>query len=170
KDVINGVFMLMENTVAVGDVVEIAGHAGVVEQISIRTAHLRDLEGNIHVVPFSEVTSVTNYGRGFAYALVRLRIAYREDVDQVVETLREIAAGLREDEALKGAIVGDLEVLGVDQLDVSAVVVVVRMRTTPLMQWAVKREIQKRIKRVFGERGIEIPFPHQTIYFGGDKD
>lgn len=170
KDVITGVFMLMENTIAVGDVVEIGGHSGVVEQVSIRTAHLRDLEGRVHVVPFSDVTSVINYGRGFAYALIDMGVAYREDVDEVVAVLKAVAEDLRQDEEFKGVILGELEVLGLDSFGASEIVVRVRLKTTPLMQWSVKRAFNKRIKKAFDEKGIEIPFPHQTVYFGVDKD
>ncbi len=170
KDVITGVFMLMENTIAVGDVVELGGKTGVVEQISIRTAHLRDLEGNLHVIPFSDSTAVTNYGRGFSYALVDMGVSYREDVDEVIAVLKEEAAKLRQEEEFKGVILDDLEVLGLNSFGASEIVVRVRLKTVPLSQWSVKRAYYARIKKAFDAKGIEIPFPHQTIYFGVDKD
>ncbi|MEX0758269.1 MAG: mechanosensitive ion channel domain-containing protein, partial [Tistlia sp.] len=170
KDVITGIFMLMENTIAVGDVVEIGGHTGVVEQVSIRTAHLRDLEGRVHVVPFSDVTSVINYGRGFAYALIDMGVSYRENLDEVVAVLKEAAEELRQEEQFKGVILGELEVLGLDAFGASEIVVRVRLKTTPLMQWSVKRAFNAHIKKAFDAKGIEIPFPHRTIYFGVDKD
>ncbi len=169
KDVITGVFMLLEDTVAVGDVVTVAGQTGVVEGVSIRTIRLRDLAGTVYVIPFSEVTSVVNMTKDFSFATMEIGIAYREDVDAVIEVLKEIGAGLRADEGFAANILDDLEVLGLDRFDDSAVVIKARIKTVPIMQWAIRRELLRRIKRRFDELGIEIPFPHTTLYFGEDK-
>jgi moderate conductance mechanosensitive channel len=170
QDVITGWFILMEDTIAVGDVAEVAGHAGLVERINIRTIRLRDLSGVVHTVPFSAVTSVKNFTKDFSYYLFDVGVAYREDTDEVVEVLREIDAGMREDEAFKADILAPLEIIGVDRFEDSAVIVRARTMTRPLRQWAVGREFNRRMKKAFDERGIEIPFPHQTIYFGVAKD
>ena len=169
KDVITGVFILMEDQMAVGDVVRTAGHAGLVENISLRTVRLRDLSGNVHIIPFSEVTTVENMTKEFSRYVFNVGIAYREDTDQVVEVLKEIGAELQQDEAFGALIVEPLEVLGVDSFDDSAVIIKARITTQPIKQWTVGREFNRRMKKRFDELGIEIPFPHSTIYFGEDR-
>ena len=170
QDVITGWFILMEDTLAVGDVAEVAGHAGLVERISIRTIRLRDLSGVVHTVPFSAVDSVKNFTKDFAYYLFEVGVAYREDTDEVVEILREVDAGMREDGEFGPDILEPLEVMGVDRFEDSAVIVRARTKTRPLRQWVVGREFNRRMKKAFDTRGIEIPFPHRTIYFGVAKD
>lgn len=170
KDVITGIFILMEDTISVGDVVDLGGNAGVVEDISIRTIRLRDLNGTVHVIPFSEVTRVQNMTRGFAYAVIDAGVAYRENVDSVIAVLQELGEAMRQEPDWAARILEPLEVLGLDQLADSAVVVRVRFKTVAGGQWAVKREFQRRMKARFDELGIEIPFPHRTIYFGVDRD
>jgi len=169
KDVITGIFILAEDSIAVGDVVEVGGHAGLVEGMTIRTIRLRDLAGSVHTVPFSEATTVKNLTKDFSYALMDIGVAYREDVDAVIATLKEISAGMQADEAFGPEILEPMEVLGLDSFGDSAVVIKARIKTRPVKQWMVMREFNRRMKRVFDEKGIEIPFPHQTIYFGEDK-
>lgn len=169
KDVITGIFILTEDTVAVGDIVDLGGNGGVVEDISIRTIRLRDTEGIVHVIPFSEVTKIKNMTRGYAQALFDLGISYRENVDEVIEVIKALAIEFRAEPEWNARILDDLEMWGVDQLADSAVVLRFRIKTLPAQQWSVKREFSKRIKQRFDELGIEIPFPHRTIYFGADK-
>ncbi|MGM0559887.1 MAG: mechanosensitive ion channel family protein [Pseudomonadota bacterium] len=169
-DIITGVFILLEDSMGVGDVVTLGAHTGTVEKLTIRTIQLRDLEGNVHTLPFSQVTTIQNYSKEYAYSLIDLGVAYREDVDQVMEIMEEVAAGMREDEPFASNIVGEFEVFGLDRFDDSAVIVRGRFKTKPLMQWGIRREFNRRIKRVFDERGIEIPFPHTTLFFGQNKD
>ena len=169
KDVITGFFVLLEDTISVGDVVDLGGRSGVVESMTIRSVRLRNLEGNVHTVPFGEVTAVLNMTKDFSYALMEVGVAYREDVDEVVEVLREIGEGMQADEEFGPLILEPLEVLGLDSFGASSVNIRVRLKTLPIKQWMVRREYQRRMKRVFDERGIEIPFPHQTVYFGVDK-
>jgi moderate conductance mechanosensitive channel len=169
QDVITGWFILMEDTIAVGDVAEVAGHSGLVERINIRTIRLRDLEGTVHTIPFSAVDAVKNFTKDFSYYLFEVGVAYREDTDEVVAALLEVDAGMREDPAFQGDILAPLEVMGVDRFEDSAVIVRVRTKTRPLRQWAVGREFNRRMKKTFDAKGIEIPFPHQTVYFGVDK-
>ena len=166
KDVITGIFILLEDSIAVGDVVEVGGHAGVVEAMSVRTVRLRDLSGSVHVVPFGEVASVLNMTKDFAFALMDVGVAYKEDVDQVIEVLKQLADEMRADADFAPMILEPLEVLGLESFGDSAVVIRVRLKTRPIKQWAVKREYQRRMKRRFDELGIEIPFPHRTIYYG----
>jgi len=170
KDIITGMFILIEDQIAVGDVVKIDGHAGVVETLTLRTLRLRDLAGVVHIIPFSAVTTVENMTKEFSRYVFNVGVAYREDTDQVVAVLQEIGAGMLEDEAWRGDIVEPLEVLGVDSFGDNAVVIKARITTKPIRQWAVGREFNRRMKIRFDELGIEIPFPHRTLYFGEDKD
>ena len=169
KDVITGFFILLEDTISVGDVIDLGGRSGIVESMTIRSVRLRDVGGNVHTVPFGEVAAVLNMTKDFSYALMEVGIAYREDVDEVVEVLREIGDGMQADEEFGPLILEPLQVLGLDSFGASSVNIRIRLKTLPIQQWAVRREFQRRMKRVFDERGIEIPFPHQTIYFGVDK-
>ncbi|MCY4468610.1 MAG: mechanosensitive ion channel [Thiotrichales bacterium] len=169
KDIITGFFILLEDTISVGDVVDLGGHKGVVEGMSIRSVRLRDLEGIVHTIPFGEVASVLNMTKDFSFAFMEVGIAYREDVDEVIEALRAIGDGMQSDEEFGPLILEPLEVLGLDSFGASSVNIRIRLKTLPIKQWQVKREYQRRMKRVFDERGIEIPFPHQTVYFGTDK-
>ena len=169
KDVITGFFILLEDTISVGDVVDLGGRSGIVESMTIRSVRLRDLGGNVHTVPFGEVAAVLNMTKDYSYALMEVGIAYREDVDEVVEVLREIGEGMQADEEFGPLILEPLQVLGLDSFGASSVNIRIRLKTVPIQQWAVRREFQRRMKRVFDERGIEIPFPHQTVYFGVDK-
>jgi small conductance mechanosensitive channel len=170
KDVITGIFILAEETVSVGDIVDLGGNGGVVEDISIRTIKLRDAEGIVHVIPFSEVTRIKNMTSGYAQALIDLRVSYREDIDMVFEEIRRLAAEFRAEPEWSARILDDLEMWGVDQLAESAVVIRFRIKTLPAQQWSVKREFSKRLKKRFDELGIEMPFPHRTLYFGSDRE
>ncbi len=165
KDVITGVFILLEDSITVGDVVSVGGHSGVVEGMTVRTVRLRDLSGNVHIVPFGEVQTVLNMTKDFAYALIEAGVAYKEDVDEVIAVLKEIGDGMREDEEFGPMIMAPLEVMGLDSFGDSSVNIRVRMKTRPIKQWSVRREYHRRMKRAFDERGIEIPFPHRTVLF-----
>ena len=169
QDVITGAFLLFEDAIAVGDVVSVAGKAGLVEGLSIRTIRLRDLSGSVHTIPFSAVDTVTNLTKEFSFAVFEVGIAYREDTDAVSDVLREIGAGMQADPELGPLILEPLEVLGVDQFADSAVIIKARIKTLPIRQWTVMREFNRRMKKRFDELGIEIPFPHRTLYFGVDK-
>lgn len=169
KDVITGIFILTENTIAVGDVVEVGSHSGLVEKMSIRTVHLRDFDGNVHSIPFGEVQTVKNMSKLFAYAVVDITVSYRENIDEALAVMAEVAAGMTESGPLAETIIGPFEVIGVEALQDSSVLLRGRFKTRPLGQWNVRREYFRRIKAAFDERGIENPFPHRTIYFGVDK-
>ncbi|MBB4312835.1 mechanosensitive ion channel domain-containing protein [Roseospira marina] len=170
QDVISGVFNLLEDTIGVGDVVQVGSHAGVVEAMSIRSIRLRDLSGNLHTIPFSGVDTVTNMTKDFSYYLLEVGIAYRENTDYVTSILHEIGAELQADDEYGPSILEPLEVLGVDGFKDSAVIIKARIMTKPIMQWWVGREFNRRMKHRFDALGIEIPFPHTTLYFGVDKE
>lgn len=170
QDVINGIFILFEDSMAVGDVVTANSISGVVEQLSIRSLRLRGLDGTVHTIPFSTVDTVSNMTKGFSMAVIEAGVAYRENVDEVMEVLKQLGAEMREDPTYGPLIIEPLDMLGVDALGDSAVTIKCRFKTVPLKQWMVGREFNRRMKNRFDELGIEIPFPHQTVYFGVGKD
>lgn len=163
RDIITGIFLLFEDALAVGDVVQVGGLSGVVEQLSIRSIKLRAQDGSLHIIPFSAVTTVTNMTRDFAFAVLDVSVAYGEDTDRVSEVLRGIATEMREDVKWRPAIRDDLDILGVERLADSGVIMRVRLKTEPSQRWAVAREMNRRIKKRFDELGIEIPYPHQKL-------
>jgi small conductance mechanosensitive channel len=169
KDYFTGFFLLLENQLTTGDVVRIADRSGLVEDVTLRFVRLRDYDGNVHFIPNNLITSVTNMSRGFAQAVVDVSVAYREDTDAVVETMREVGRGMRADETFATRILADLEIAGVERWDDSAVILRCRFKVAPLEQWGVRREFLRRLKKAFDARGIEIPFPHLTVYAGVDK-
>jgi moderate conductance mechanosensitive channel len=169
QDVINGMFILFQDTISVGDFVEVGGHGGTVERMSVRTMELRDLSGIVHTIPFSEITTVKNWAKEFGYALLDVGVAYREDVDEVMEVLRQIGAELEADPEVGQYMLEPIDVWGVDAFADSAVIIKARIKTRPLKQHYVRRQFNRLLKRRFDELGIEIPFPHQTVYFGYDK-
>ena len=169
QDIITGLFNLIEDTFAVGDVVDLGGKAGVVEAVTIRTVRLRDLGGNVHTIPFSAIAVVTNMTKDFSFAAFSIGVAYRESVDQVMQVIKDVAEDLRRDRAYRRVILEPMEMLGLDAFADSAVVIKCRLRVRPGSQWTIGREFNRRLKNRFDELGIEIPFPHQTIYFGQDR-
>jgi len=165
KDYFTGFFLLLEDQVREGDVVEIAGKSGLVEEVTLRYVRLRDGDGYVHFVPNGEIKLVSNRTRGFARAVVDVGVGYGVDIDQAFAVMREVAQSMRADGKWKNRIADDLEILGVDKLDNSAVVLRVQLRVVPAVERDnVKREYLKRIKEAFAARGIEIPFPQLTIH------
>jgi len=170
KDIITGLFILIEDTLAVGDVMDVGnGHAGVVEGISIRCLKLRDAAGTVHTVPFSDVTAVKNLTRDFAFYVIDVAVAYSEDTDRVVGVLKRAAEELKADPAFGPFILAPLEVIGLDRFEPSAVIIQVRLKTLPSRQWSVGREFNRRLKKAFDAAGIEIPVPHRKVIFGGGR-
>lgn len=165
RDIITGLFILLEDTVSVGDYVGLAGHGGTVEALSIRSIRLRDLSGTVHTIPFSDVTTVINYTRDFAYAVLEIGVAYKEDVDSVSRIVESVGAELRKDATIGELILDDLQLMGLDRFDDSAVVIKARIKTAPGMQWAVRRAYNRLLKQRFDAAGIEIPFPQRTVWF-----
>lgn len=157
KDYFNGLCLLLEDQVRRGDVVELGGKSGLVEEITLRYIRLRDYEGNVHYVPSGLVTTVSNSSRDFAYAVVNLRIGHRENVDVVLDAMREVGAGMREDALFAPSILDELEIAGIDAWDDSALVLLCRFRVRALQQWTVRREFLRRIRQRFEQLGIEVP-------------
>lgn len=166
KDFLSGMFVLVENQYNVGDVVQAAGASGLVEKITLRATTLRDLEGSVHIIPNGTIDVVTNKTRQWSRFVLDIGVAYKENVDEVMGVLKEIGDELAADPEFASLITAPLEVLGVEDFADSAVVIRVMFTTQPLKQWTVGREFRRRVKNTFDAKGIEIPFPHTTIYLG----
>ncbi len=170
KDFLTGFTIILEDLIQVGDVASLGGKLGVIEKITIRKVQLRDLSGIVYTVPFSDVGIIENWTKDFSFYPLDIGVAYREDTDEVVKLLKEVDEDLRNDDYFKKYILEPLEILGVDAFADSAVIIKARIKTKPIRQWEVGREFNRRMKYKFDEHGVEIPFPHQTIYFGEDKE
>lgn len=166
RDIISGFFLIVEDQVRVGDVAIINGKGGLVERISLRTITLRGLDGTVHIVPNGAINELSNMTKDFSYYVIDMGVAYKENVDEVMEILKEVGEELRQDPNFAEKILGPLEILGVDAFADSAVVIKIRIRTAPIQQWTVGRELRRRIKNTFDARGVEIPYPHLSVYFG----
>lgn len=163
KDVISGLFLLFENQFGVGDVIRIEGVSGSVEKMTLRVVVLRDVHGVVHIVPNGQITKVSNLTRSWARVVLDVGVAYKEDPDRVMAVLRDVGRELCEDPAWKPLLLGDIEVPGIETFGDSAVNLRVMVKTLPLKQWDVARELRRRIKLRFDREDIEIPFPHQTV-------
>ncbi|MFT5207756.1 MAG: small-conductance mechanosensitive channel [Candidatus Omnitrophota bacterium] len=172
RDLINGLFIMLEQQYHINDVVRIGEYGGLVEDVNLRITTLRDLAGRVIIIPNGEIKAVINFTKDYSQALIDVGVAYKEDVDQVIEVIKEIGQGIRKDEYYKRLILDDLEMFGVDEFAESAVIIKFRIKTLPIKQWEVMREFKRRMKNKFDELGIEIPFPHRTLYLGsgGDND
>ncbi len=166
RDIIAGVFMIVENQLRVGDIANINGKGGQVESIRLRTTALRGLDGTVHVFQNGLIKDLSNLTMNFSFYVIDLGVAYKENVDHVMAVLKEIGADLHGDEAYADKILAPLEVLGVDEFAASAVVIKIRIKTVPLEQWVVGRELRRRIKNRFDKEGIELPYPHLSVHFG----
>jgi small-conductance mechanosensitive channel len=170
KDLISGLFLLLENQVRVGDVVTIGDKGGLVESMGFRVLTLRDASGNVHIIPNGSVDRVTNMTRDYSRYVFDIGIAYREDPDEAMRVIQDVGDGLAKDIDYAADILEPLEMLGVDRFTDSAVVIRCRIKTRPIKQWRVAREFNRRLKKAFDAHGIEIPFPHHTVYFGVPKE
>jgi len=166
RDVIAGFFLILENQVRLGDVAVINGKGGLVEAIRLRTIVLRDFDGRVHIIPNGAITELSNLTKDYSYYVIDLGVAYKENVDRVMQALREVGAELQKDPAYSSKILAPLEVVGVEAFGDSAVILKMRVKTVPREQWTVGRELRRRIKNAFDAQGIEIPYPHLSVYFG----
>lgn len=169
KDVINGLFLLFEDSLSVGDVVNLRGIGGAVEKVTLRAVTIRDLSGNVHIIPNSTLDMITNMTKDYSRYILDVGVAYRENVDEVIGILREIDEGMRQEPDYRWDILEPLEVMGLDRFEDSAVIIRTRLKTRPGQQWRIGREFKLRMKAIFDERGIQIPFPHRTLYWGAVK-
>lgn len=166
RDIISGFFFILENQVRVGDVAIVNGTGGLVDEVNFRTLVLRDLSGTVHVFPNGTINSLSNMTHTWSAWVFDIGVAYKEDTDRVVEVIKQVGCEMREDPELGSKIIEEIEVFGVNKFGDSAVEIKGRIKTRPIEQWAIGREFQRRIKYAFDEQGIEIPFPHRTIYRG----
>ena len=163
KDVISGFFIILENQYRIGDAIEVAGVSGLVESVSLRRTVLRDLEGKVHTIPNGEIKIVSNLSKEWARSVLDVGISYREEVDQVIELLKQIGKELAAEEPWKSVLLEPLQIFGVERFGESELVIRVVVKTIPLKQWEVGRELRRRIKIRFDEKGIQIPFPHRVL-------
>ena len=166
QDVITGLFLLLENAMQVGDVVTLGGLSGTVEALSIRAIRLRALDGAVHIVPFSAVTTVTNQTRDFSFALLDISVGLNEEPEPVIAAVREVTQIMRREPRWETAIRDDLEVMGVERFVDLAWVLRIRLRTAPAQRWAVARELNRRIKQIFDDRAIESPITSHRVLSG----
>lgn len=166
RDGISGFFLLLEDRVRTGDVAIVNGTGGLVEALNLRTITLRDLSGVVHTFQNGKIDTLANMTKDWSAMVFDIGVAYKENVDQVIMLIKEVGTQLQEDEAYKANFVEPIEIFGLDKFGDSAVIIKARIKTKPSAQWTIGREFNKRIKQVFDEKGIEIPFPHRTIYWG----
>lgn len=166
RDMISGFFLILENQVRVGDVAIVNGTGGLVETINFRTLTLRDLSGVVHVFPNGTITTLANRTKGWSAYVMEIGVAYKEDTDKVTEVMKEVGEDMQRDSVYGAKILEPMEIFGVDQFGNSAVVIKARLKTIPIQQWFVGREYLRRLKKAFDAKGIEIPFPHRTLYMG----
>jgi small-conductance mechanosensitive channel len=157
RDVISGFFLILEDQVRVGDVAVVNGQGGLVEAVNLRTIVLRDEEGTVHVVPNGEVKTLSNRSKDFAYYVISIAIPYEGDPDVVSAAMQHAGATLQADPMFRPHILAPLEVYGVDDFQPGQIILKARIKTVPLKQWTVGRELRKRIAATFKERGIELP-------------
>ena len=170
KDLISGLFILFEESIRVGDWAMVGTQSGAVESVGLRTVKLRDMNGTLHVISNSTIDSLSNFSKVFSRTVMDIGVAYREDVDEVIELLKELGEALQKDPEYGPNILEPLEIFGLDRFEDSAVIIRARFKTKPLKQWGVRRAFYRLMKRAFDERGIEIPFPHRTVYMGEPKE
>jgi moderate conductance mechanosensitive channel len=163
RDLITGIFLLLENAMQVGDVVTVSGLTGTVENLSVRTIRLRASDGSVHLIPFSAVTTVTNVNRGVGNASVNVSVAYHEDTDRVCDVLKGIVTGMRQEGDFSAKMLGDLQLWGVDKLDGAGVTIAGQVVCTDSGRWSVQREFNRRMKKRFEELGIELYNPMRRM-------
>ncbi len=166
RDLVSGFFIILENQIRVGDVAVINGTGGLVEAITFRTVVLRDLEAVVHVFPNGTIETLANRTKDWSAYVMDVGVAYKEDTDHVVDVIRQVADQMKAESTFASEMLEPIEVLGVDDFADSAVNIKVRLKTAPLRQWVVGREFRRRLKKAFDAAGIEIPFPHRTLYMG----
>lgn len=166
KDYFTGFFLLLEDQIRIGDVVNVGDKGGLVEELTLRYLKLRDYSGNVHFIPNGSITTVTNMSMGFAYAVIDASIAYGEDIDQAISVMRRTGEEISLDPAYASKFLAPLEMAGVENWADSAVVIRCRFKVAPLAQWDVRREYLRRLKNAFDQAGIEIPYPHMKVFMG----
>ncbi|MBN2890716.1 MAG: mechanosensitive ion channel family protein [Bacteroidales bacterium] len=166
RDVISGFFILLENQIRVDDVAIINGVAGTVEKIESRTITLRDLSGTVHIFQNGKIDSLSNMTKDWSAIVLEIGVAYKENILDVMQIMTDVSDEMFKDEEKSSKMLENIEIMGLDKFEDSAVVIKARIKTIPGEQWAIGREYRKRLKIAFDANNIEIPFPHTTVYFG----
>lgn len=169
KDVINGLFILVENQYGIGDVVKVAGIAGLVEEVNLRRTVLRDLDGIVHYIPNGEINIASNLTKEFSRVNMNISVSYGENLDRVIEVINMVCSAMAEEKEWKEKMIKVPQVLRVDALGDSGIEIKILGETQPLAQWDIMGELRKRIKKEFDKEGIEIPWPHMKVYFGNNS-
>lgn len=170
RDYISGFFMLLEDQIRTGDVAIINGTGGLVEKIELRTITLRDMSGVVHIYQNGKISTLSNMTKDWSAMVFDIGVAYKENVDQVMEIMKEVGEEMQNDPEHGPNILEPIEIFGLDQFADSALVIKARLKTKPIMQWKTGREYRRRLKIAFDKQNIEIPFPHTTVYWGEEID
>lgn len=170
RDVISGFFLILEDQVRVGDVAIVNGQGGLVEELNLRTIVLRDLEGTVHVFPNGEVKTLANKSKDFSFYVIDVSVSYEDNPARIEKAIRDAADSMMEDEHFRPNIMEPIEILGVDSFEAGHLVVRARIKTVPLKQWEVGRELRRRIADIFRERGIKIPTTTTMVRLAREKD
>lgn len=168
KDLINGLFILMENQFGIGDVVKIGDVSGLVEEVNLRRTILRDLDGVVHYIPNGEIIIASNYTKEYSRVNLNISVSYESDLDRVINVINNVCSKLSNEKKWQDKIIKTPQVLRVDKFGDSGIEIKIMGDTTPLAQWEIMGELRKRLKREFDEKSIEIPYPHMKVYFAGD--
>ena len=166
RDIISGFFILLEDQLRTGDIANINGTAGLVENIELRTITLRDLSGTVHIIQNGKINSLSNLSKEWSAIVLDIGVAYKENADHVMAIMKKVGGEMLNDEELKDSFLEPIEILGLDSFGDSAIVIRARIKTRTGEQFGIGREYRRRLKIAFDHEGIEIPFPHQTIYWG----
>lgn len=164
EDIIMGIFILLEGQVRVGDIVTIDNFNGTVEKVTLKMVIIRNMKGHVHYIRNGMINVVTNRTREFACPLFDIGVAYNSDVDNVMAVMKSVADGMRNDEKYKHFILADMDILGIDKFEDSAIIIRATMKTTPVQQWFIEREYNRLLKAAFDREGIEIPFPQRDVH------
>jgi small conductance mechanosensitive channel len=166
SDILNGLFIVTEDYYSAGDVIRVAGIAGLVEDVNIRRTILRDLDGIVHIIPNGQIETASNFTKNWSRVNLNIPVAYGEDLDKVIDILNRVGKEIAEDSYFGPLIIKAPQVLRVDNFGDSGIEIKILGETQPIKQWEVTGELRKRIKKAFDDEGIEIPWPHTKVYFG----
>lgn len=166
KDYISGFFIILENQIRVGDIAKVDGTWGLVEKIEFRTITLRDLSGVVHIIQNGKINIISNMTKDWSAMVFKIRVAYKENLQVVKDTIKEVGEEIQNDSEFKDKILEPIEIFGLDEFAESSIVIKARLKTKPREQWTVGREYRERLKYAFDQNNIEIPFPHTSVYWG----
>lgn len=168
KDVINGIFILMENQFGIGDVVKLGDVSGLVEEVNLRRTILRDLDGVVHYIPNGEIVIASNYTKEYSRVNMNISVSYDSDLDYVIDVINSVCSKLSKEKEWQPKVIKTPKVLRVDKFGDSGIEIKIMGDTTPRAQWEIMGELRRRLKKEFDKKSIEIPYPHMKVYFASD--